>query len=147
MKGVPGLERVLDDMLHNYAVAYGIGSNPVNFELAGPAIEKILMNSPNGFRAYFIRDLEEYALHEPALRQAIQRYAEHAMDVCEQARKLIPQLGDKNADVRKKTREELEKLGLDAAPAFAEFDKYPDPEIRKVLKELLESCKSRDTEH
>jgi ADP-heptose:LPS heptosyltransferase len=130
-------------MLINYAVGYGIASNPVNFELAAPAIEKILLTSPNTFRAFFLSRLSESTHSEPAVQHAIQRFAEHAMDVSDQARKLIPHLFDADEDARKRAREELEKLGPDAAPACEEaLKQYQEP-----FKKLLDSYKASNTDY
>jgi len=122
--------------------------NPIDFTVASPVIEKLLMNSGNKdrTRAAIITQLTRYAAKNADVLKLLVQFAAHTMDVSEQARKLIPQLGDKDETARKKTREELEKLGLDAAPAFQEgLDKYQDAEIQKALKELLDSYKSANT--
>jgi len=147
MKDTPYLEDNFLTALNGNNVEEQLRNYPINIKLAVPAIEKILMNGKKNYmRMEVLSGTAKYAAKEPEVVTVIQKFAEHAMDVCDQARKLIPQLADPNEDVRKKTREELEKLGLDATPAFEEgLNKYPDPEIQRVLKELLDSYKASNT--
>jgi hypothetical protein len=146
MKDTAALESLFVYALREKEIDGKAWRYPINFKLAAPAIEKILLTSTKNFtRARLILELSRNPEKAPETIKALERFAAHSMDACEQARKLIPQLGDDSFDVRKKTREELEKLGLDATPAFAELDKYPDPEIRRVLNELLQSYESCNT--
>ena len=145
-KDAPGLEGALDFPWSGCIVDGETLNFPINLRLATPAFEKILMKSKKNYtRASIIQQIAKYVEKEPEVRKVLERFAAHAMDVCDQARKLIPQLGDNNFDVRKKTREELQKLGVDAVPAFEEWQKYADPEIQQALKELAESYKDYNT--
>ena len=116
--------------------------NPIDFTVASPVIEKLLMNSGNKdrTRAAIIQQLTRYAAKNPDALKLLTQFAAHIMDVSDEARKLIPQLADKNADVRKKVREELQKLGCDVLPAVREgLEKYTDPAIQEVLKKIIDS--------
>jgi hypothetical protein len=115
--------------------------NPIDFILASPVIEKLLLSSTNNrTRAAIITQLTRYAAKNPDALKLLTQFAAHIMDVSDEARKLIPQLADKNADVRKKVREELQKLGCDVLPAVREgLEKYTDPAIQEVLKKIIDS--------
>jgi hypothetical protein len=147
MKDTPGLDEVFCYALRSGDFYREMRQNPIDSKLAVTALEKILTGSKkNALRARLTASMAGYAEKEPEVVKVLQRFAEHAVEVCEEARKVIPELGDKDEDVRKKAREELEKLGLDATPAFEEgLKKYEDAEIQKALKELLDKYKASNT--
>jgi hypothetical protein len=147
MKDTAALESLFVYALHEKESDDKYWRYPIDLKLAAPAIEKILTTSrTNLTRAWLVRNLSIYPEKPPETIKALERFAAHAMDACEQARKFIPQLGDENPDARKNALQKLIELGPDAAPAFPDLDKYADPKIRVILEHILRSYESGNTE-